>query len=238
MKVAALLTAKGKNTLKNKNIIKINNHEVIAYPAIAAKNSKLINHHYVSSDSNKILKICKKYGYQAIKRPTSISQKNSLHVEALIHSLDFMRKKNIKLDALLVLLGNNVCIKTSWINKSIRMLKNNSNINSIVPAVIDQDHHPYRAKRLKNNGFLETYFNFKEHKVSSNRQSLPKNLFLSHNFWLIKLTKNKLPNNGQYPWNFLGKNVKPFIINSSVDIHEKEDLSKSKVWLEENKIKI
>ena len=118
------------------------------------------------------------------------------------------------------------------------MLKNNSNINSIVPAVIDQDHHPYRAKRLKKNGFLETYFNFKEHKVSSNRQSLPKNLFLSHNFWLIKLTKNKLPNNGQYPWNFLGKNVKPFIINSSVDIHEKEDLSKSKVWLEENNIKI
>ena len=85
MNILALLTAKGNNTLKDKNIIKVNGYEVIAYPAIAAKKSQLINNYFVSSDSEKILNICKKYGYIGIKRPKKLSKKNSLHVDAINH---------------------------------------------------------------------------------------------------------------------------------------------------------
>ena len=238
MNILALLTAKGNNTLKNKNIIKVNGYEVIAYPAIAAKKSKLISNYFVSSDSEPILNICKKYGYKGIKRPKNLSKKNSLHVDAINHSLNYLNKKNFNIDVLLVLLGNNVCIKTEWINKGINLLKNNNEINSVVPAIVEQDHHPYRAKKINKNGFLENYFDFKKMKVSSNRQSLPKNIFLSHNFWLIRLKNNKLPKNGQYPWFFLGKKVRPLIINSSIDIHEKEDILKSKMWLKKNNVKV
>ena len=55
MKVTALLTGRGNNTLKDKNILDILGKPVLYYPAHAAACSKLVTDKYCSSDDEKIL---------------------------------------------------------------------------------------------------------------------------------------------------------------------------------------
>ena len=69
MEIAALLTGKGSSSLKNKNLLKINNRPILWYPCSEAKKVKEINKFFVSSEDKKILNICKKYGYEKILRP-------------------------------------------------------------------------------------------------------------------------------------------------------------------------
>ena len=69
MEIVALLTGKGSSTLKNKNLLKINNHPILWYPCSEAKKVKEINKFFVSSEDKKIINTCKKYGFEPIKRP-------------------------------------------------------------------------------------------------------------------------------------------------------------------------
>ena len=59
--------------------------------------------------------------------------------------------------------------------------------------------------------------------------------FLCHNFWVIKTT-SILNNNGEPPWNFMGKKILPYLINKSMDVHERFDLKVINLLIEEEKI--
>lgn len=54
MKIAALLTGRGNNTLKDKNVLPVLGKPLLYYPAMAAKTCNLITDFYVSSDDEKI----------------------------------------------------------------------------------------------------------------------------------------------------------------------------------------
>lgn len=64
MNIVALVTGRGNNTLKDKNIINVLGKPLMAYPCIAAKQSKFINHFYVSSDDEKILNCGEQFGFK------------------------------------------------------------------------------------------------------------------------------------------------------------------------------
>ena len=221
MKIVALLTGKGGSSLKNKNIFKIYKKKILDYPCLAAKNVNEIDEFFVSSENNLILKAASKRGFKPILRPKKYSKNNSKHIDVLIHSLKFFKKKNIYPDILVVLLANSPTIKSSWIKKSISILKKNRKISSVVPVQANNDFHPLRAKRVVGNRLRPYLKNNKN--ISTNRQDLENNYFLCHNFWTIR-TKEILKNNGYLPWKFMGKNCYPLIINNSVDIHDQKDL--------------
>lgn len=235
MKIVALLTGRGNNTLKDKNIIDILGHPVLYYPANETKKSKLIDDFYCSSDDDKILSCAYTIGYKKIVRPIELALPNSQHIDSIYHALDYMKNNdNCIPDILIVLLANNVTVKTKWINDCINIMKNDMTISAVVPVINDNDHHPLRAKRLDENGNLSSYDIVGLNPKSTNRQDLPKNYFLSHNFWVLnvkKLLKNEL---GDGPWSFMGKKVKPYEIPESIDIHNENDLEIAKLWIKKN----
>ena len=69
MKIVALLTGRGRSSLKDKNILPICGNPLLYYPAMAAKKSKHITAFYISSDDDKILNIASDLGYTKIRRP-------------------------------------------------------------------------------------------------------------------------------------------------------------------------
>jgi CMP-N-acetylneuraminic acid synthetase len=97
----------------------------------------------------------------------------------------------------------------------------------------DNDHHPTRAKQISEEGFLMPFLNNNE-KTSSNRQELSACYFLSHNFWVLNVKKLLSSSGGHYPWPFMGSNVLPYEVDTSVDIHNKQDIHLSKLWIKEN----
>jgi hypothetical protein len=99
MKIIAIIPARaGSTSIKNKNLIKIKNKPLISFSIAAAKKSKLINEIYLSSDSEKILKIGTKLNIDAIKRQKNLSSysasANSVILDFIKNNLEKNQEKN------------------------------------------------------------------------------------------------------------------------------------------------
>ena len=116
-----------------------------------------------------------------------------------------------------------------WTNgeQQLKILKKNRNITAVVPVQNINDHHPERAKKIKDN-LLRNFINKK--KISSNRQELTGCFFLCHNFWVIR-SREIYKNNGQLPWSFMGKRVRAYKIKNSIDIHAALDVKIAKILI-------
>ena len=238
MKIAALLTGRGNNTLKDKNVLPVLGKPLLYYPAMAAKTCNLITDFYVSSDDEKILKAASDCGYKKIVRPVELAAPTSQHVDAIRHVLGVMKQDGVEPDILVVLLANSGIVKTEWIEESITQLLKDEALSASVPVLLEMDNHPYRSKRLREDGCLDTWFDFRGKNISTNRQDLPMNFVLCHNFWTLNL-KNSLYSSteGQQPWTFMGSNIKPIVVEESFDVHDEDDIRRTEKWLLEEGIK-
>lgn len=234
MKAVALLTGRGNNTLSDKNIREVLGRPLMSYPAEFAKQSHKIQSFYVSSDDEKILSIGSSMGYKTIKRPIELSAPDSKHIDVIFHAMDYITKEEGEIDILIVIMANSATLKTSWIDQAIDMIVENEKISSVVPVYNDQDHHPYRAKKIGANGELELFVNLDDMDVSTNRQELEKCYFLCHNFWVLNVKNSLHCNNGQKPWTFLGNKIMPIIVEDCFDVHDLDDLKKTEKWLLQN----
>lgn len=238
MKIAALLTGRGNNTLKDKNVLPVLGKPLLYYPAMAARSCELITDFYVSSDDEKILNAAAECGYKKILRPAELALPTAQHVDAIVHALKLMKEDGVEPDILVVLLANSGIVKKEWIQESIDNLISNPELSASVPVLLEQDHHPYRCKCLREDGCLGTWFDFKGRDISTNRQDLPMNFVLCHNFWTLNL-KNSLYSDvvGQQPWTFMGNNIKPIVVKESFDVHDEEDLKRTEKWILQEGIK-
>ena len=232
-----LLTGRGNNTLKDKNVLPVLGKPLLYYPAMAAKSCELITDFYVSSDDDKILNAAAQCGYKKIVRPKELALPTAQHEDAIIHALEVMKETGIVPDILVVLLANSGIVKKEWIEESIMNIVNNDDISASVPVLLEMDNHPYRSKRLRADGCLDTWFDFSGQKISTNRQDLPANFVLCHNFWTLNLKKSIYgKESGQQPWMFMGNNIKPIIVKESFDVHDEEDLIRTEKWLQKEGI--
>ena len=235
MKAYALLTGRGNNTLKDKNILDCLGRPVLYYPANAALQAKTVDKLFCSSDDDKILAEAQNLGHTPIKRPAELALPTSQHVDCILHALGEIEKQCELPDVLVVTLANNVTIKAEWIDDCVKMMEKNSDLTAVVPVYEDNDHHPLRAKTVDENGRLQMYEKGITGKVSTNRQDLPKCYFLSHNFWVLRVD-NLLKNasDGQQPWAFMGNSIGYYEIDESIDIHKEVDLLLAKEWIKTN----
>jgi len=234
MKIVALLNGRGNNTLKDKNIREVCGKPLLAYPAQAAMQSSRIEDFYVSSDDEKIRSAAHSLGYKKINRPEEFGRPDSNQDDVILHALGKMLEDGVKPDILVILLANSVSVKAEWIDRCVDEIQNDPTLSAVVPVVSDLDHHPFRAKRRGKEGLLEPFFDFEGQKISGNRQEIGDCFFLCHNFWVLNVKNSIRSKGGQAPWEFMGNRIKPFEVESSVDVHTEEDLWRSEKWIKEN----
>lgn len=234
MKICCLLTGRGNNSLKDKNVLDVLGHPVLYYGANACVKAEVFDHFYCSSDDEKILNASKKLGYKSIIRPLELGAPTAQHIDCIMHALKVMKEEDDYVpDILCVLLANNVTVTSTMVRDCVNELKDNYDIlSSVCPVYCDNDHHPLRCKKVDEKGNLVSYTG--EVCKSTNRQDLPKCYFLSHNIWVINTKKLLAGEKGDMPWSFLGKNVKPYVIDESIDIHDELDLIKAAYWIKYN----
>jgi len=84
---------------------------------------------------------------------------------------------------------------------------------------------------------LDTWFDFNDETISTNRQDLPGCYYLCHNFWTLNVDKSIKAEMGQQPWGFMGNNVKPILVEDGFDVHVMEDIQRTEKWIIEEGIK-
>ena len=94
MKSIAIITARGGSKgLPGKNIKELNGKPLIAYSIEAAINSNMFNKIIVSTDSEEIAEVSRKYGAEIpFIRPAELATDKSDSMDTLIHALDFYKE--------------------------------------------------------------------------------------------------------------------------------------------------
>ena len=210
-------------SIKNKNITKIGNHPLVAFSIEAAKNinekNKII---HLSTDSKKILKICKLYHkFTDYLRPKKISGDNSLDLEFLNHTLNYYKEKKIFFKFCMILRPTNPVRKKKTINYFYNVFRN-SKFDSL-KSISESQKTPFKMWFKKNNKIKNIFsYNVKE-LFNFPRQKLPTTYTQTGTIELISI------NYKTYLKRLSGKKIMGLKVSKdeSVDIDEMEDFKKA-----------
>ena len=143
----------GSKGLPGKNIIDLCGKPLVVWSIEAGLHSSYIDEVVVSSDSDEILNIAKKYHASTIKRPSELAS-DSANSESVIHHVVESFKVSGKNYDYLVLLQPTSPLRTANdIDTAIEILFRN-NAKTLI-SVYELPHTPYKAFTTNAEGFLE-----------------------------------------------------------------------------------
>ena len=184
----------GSRSIKNKNIVKIKNKELINYTIDISIKLKKYCDIVISTDSKKIYSKCnnkKNIIFNGL-RPKYLSRSNSLTKDVVKYELKKTEYKLNKKYKYILLLQPTCPIRDyKKILKSFKIIKKR-NIDSVISISDVNANHPYRMKILKK-GLLKNFMNFKKENMEP-RQNLPKVYIRSGSIYLTSVKsflKNK-----------------------------------------------
>lgn len=125
-KIVAIMPVRmGSKRLKNKNILKIDNKPMFVYVAQNLLKSKNDISFFVSSESEKIKKICHAHNLSFIKRPSYLATDTTEKQEVICHAVKFLvRKFNYKPLIVISLQANTPEFKAKDLDKALIFFKN------------------------------------------------------------------------------------------------------------------
>ncbi len=131
--ITIILARGGSKGLKNKNLRKLNGKPLIFYPINAAKKSKYIGNIIVSTDSEKIASVAKKFGAVVpFIRPKKLSGSLATTEKTLQHALiNYEKLVNRRFKICVFLTATDIFRKIYWIDKCVEYLHKNKKIESV-----------------------------------------------------------------------------------------------------------
>jgi len=173
---------KGSKRIKNKNLIKVLNKPLIEWTINYAK--KLNNKDYdlvVTSDCNKIKKICSKKDVFFLKRPKKISSDYTSMHEVIFHALNNFKQNY---EYIILLQPTSPLRKLNLVYKSIKILNKNKKFDSLIHLANDLSF----TGRVKNNQWLPDFSLNKRTQDIKGKYLPTGNLYIYRSY----LYKNKL----------------------------------------------
>ncbi|MEK7507165.1 MAG: acylneuraminate cytidylyltransferase family protein [Patescibacteria group bacterium] len=219
-KILAIIPARGGSKgIPKKNIVPVGGRPLIAWTIEAAKKSKYINKIVVSSDSDEILNVAKKWGAYPLKRPAELATDTAPPEPIVFHVLDHLKKKGNYIPNILVYLQPTSPLRTrDDIDSAF-----NSFFKSKATAVIsvyELDKKYLKAFITDKNGFLKGAVNNKY--PFMNRQQLPSVYMPNGAIYII--TRKEFMKTGQLFSNKTAPHV--MTAEKSFDLDTLEDLKK------------
>ena len=173
MLASVIFGREGSKSIKNKNLLNINGKKIMEYPLMAIKKSKIADEMYVSTDSDRIFEVAKKYGCKLIARPENLCSDSSLLLDAILHAKNEILKSNNQIEFLAINLCNAPNITTQTVIKAYEKIKNNPELDSVISVSRYEMFSPERARKLNEKGHLVPYIPFEHfsNQVSCDRKS-------------------------------------------------------------------
>ncbi len=124
-KILVIIPVRGNSKrLKNKNILPINGQPMFLYVIKNIIKSKNILRIVVTTESKKIMEICKLNNIEYIKRPVNLSKDNVEKQEAVVHATRYMvSKKKFKPKIVISIQVNTPQINAKDLDKAITFFK-------------------------------------------------------------------------------------------------------------------
>ena len=224
--LAVTLARGGSKRLPGKNILDLAGKPLIAWSIEAGLNSKYTDEVIVSSDSDKILNISKKYGTKIVKRPSALASDTATSFDAIKHTIDI---RDEKFDFVILLQPTSPLRNNGHIDEALELLIK-KNADAII-SVTETDHSPLWADTLPKD---RSMVNFLKNGVLNKRsQDLVKHYRINGAIYICRT--EKLLEEKSF---FLKGNIYAYQMDreSSVDIDEKIDFQLAKMLIENKNV--
>tara|TARA_X000001036_G_C20564852_1_gene760067 strand:- start:269 stop:1000 length:732 start_codon:yes stop_codon:yes gene_type:complete len=236
MNVAILFGRKNSKSIKNKNILKIFSKPMFMYPLSAAKKVKEIHKIYVSSDSKYILNQASKNGCIPINRPKYLCNDKALLEEAIQHAVNYCQNVNNNgITNFIILLCNSICVKSSDIEKGLKILKKNKKFDTVTTVSKFNNFSPVRAKKIQGQKLLN-YIPNKDLKkftpLSCDRDKSVHSYICTQSFTISRAKVLKNMKKNPFPFNWMSNKTSFLVQDSCVgDIDFPWQIEATKWWI-------
>jgi CMP-N,N'-diacetyllegionaminic acid synthase len=210
MKIHAIILARGGSKgIKNKNLIILNKKPLIYWSVKSAKESKLIDYVWVSSDSKKILNYAKKIGAKTIKRSKKLSTDTSTSESAWLDAIGFI-KRDYQIDIVVGIQPTSPVREKKDFDNAIKHFVKNK-FDSLFSSTKIKDYFVWEKDGIK----LNPLYDYKNRK---RRQDIKTTYLENGSFYIFK--KNKFL---KYQNRLMGK-IGTYTMNKTksfqIDTHE------------------
>lgn len=214
----------GSKGIPNKNIVEINNLPLIAYTIIVAKESKLIDRVFVSTDSEEIARIAEVFGANVpFKRPEYLGTDLVSDKEVFKHFINKANSLGLKISENIVhLRATSPSRKFEVIDRAIKIF-NSSNQYSSLRSAHETKEVPFKWYKLQDDLFKPLLTGKNNVDIQNMpRQQFPKSYIPNGYVDIVKssiILKENL---------FHGEKIKSFLTDNIIDIDDFKDLENAK----------
>ena len=144
-----------------KNLSSVLGRPLCAYPLMAAKASRYIDHIFVSTDSKGIMDVAHAYGVEFIHRPSELATKEALGEDVFAHGYREIVKRlgaeGGQIEFMVLLFANAATISGELIDQGIEKLRADPTLDSAVSVSVYNMWSPLRARKLGPDGCLRPF---------------------------------------------------------------------------------
>ena len=225
--VIGLIPARGGSKgVYRKNLVKLGGSPLIKYTIDAAKQARLIDEVWVSSDDDEILSYSESLGVKVLFRPKEFSEDKSSAEEVVYHFISSLsgdvKCKNI---VIVYLQPTSPLRDHKHINIALDLLDSSKSCGVI--SVVEAEKLPYKSFRVDNDGLLLSLFD--ERLSNARRQDLPTCYYPNGAIYAFRVNdfieRKGFPSNGSLPF--------VMTVSESIDIDSPNDLQKAETALGE-----
>ncbi len=167
--VAVIPARGGSKGVPKKNIKHLEGKPLIEYTIDAINESELLTDSYLSSESEEILTIAKKYKMKTIKRPVELALDTTPTVPVLQHAVNYLEPKIGQIDIIVLLQPTTPFRHGEDIDKAIKILQE-KNADSVLSLIKVSNGHPAWMYRLEEDRVISLWGDEYKYK---RRQDLP-----------------------------------------------------------------
>ncbi|MDX2128606.1 MAG: hypothetical protein SFU91_06180 [Chloroherpetonaceae bacterium] len=219
-----------------KNIRIILGRPAVEYAFIAAISS-MIDKVYVSTDSEEIANIGKKYGAIHIERPPELATPDALTEDALLHAWNEIKMDNphTNISSISLLFANNPAIDVLLLNEAIQSLQNSNEFDSCFSVAKYDMFSPARARKIDENGEIQPFIDLSLlGNVSSIRDSSGSVFYCDLSIQVMKPVCFDKMNEGRLPFKWQGKRSKAIVTDFGFDIDAEWQVPVIEFWLKKH----
>lgn len=156
--LAIIPARSGSKGVPKKNIKELAGAPLISYTIKAAKKSEFITRVIVSTDSEEIADVARKYGAEVpFLRPAELATDDAKAIDVYLYTIERLNLENDEqINEFLVLLPTSPLRNYMDIDQAIKIFKK-KNADSVI-SVTETEYPPQWIKRISEKGVLEDYF--------------------------------------------------------------------------------
>jgi Cytidylyltransferase len=162
--VALLLGRKGSTGLPGKNTLPVLGRPMVAYPLLAAQNSRHVDRIFVSTDSPEIATIGRDHRAEIIDRPPELCTPEALGEDAFKHGYEVIRdrlgERGQEIELVALLFANAPTVTGELIDRGVEILRGDPTLDSAVTVSRYNMWSPLRARRVTPEGTLDPFVPF------------------------------------------------------------------------------